>query len=101
MGSRRERCVLLAFLFILGTASAGVSATGSPSLEKPKQDAEAKGYTFITSHDQIVAAARREGKMRALSGLDPDTIKAMVSGFRKSLTSWKWLNMECFRSIPA
>jgi iron(III) transport system substrate-binding protein len=74
---------LFTLLFIFGTASNGVGATGNPALEKSKQDADAKGYLFINSHDQIVAAAKKEGKMRALSGLDPETIKAMVSAFRK------------------
>jgi hypothetical protein len=45
--------------------------------------AEASDYVSFENRDQIVAAAKREGKMRALSGLDPDTIKAMVSAFRK------------------
>src|SRR5262245_11904403 len=56
---------------------------GGVALEAAKQDADAKGYTFLESYDKIVAAAKKEGKMRALSGLDPDTIKAMVAAFRK------------------
>ena len=77
------QCLFLTLLFLFGSASSGVGAAGSPALEKSKQDADAKGYVVINSHDQIVAAAKKEGKMRALSGLDPETIKAMVSAFRK------------------
>jgi hypothetical protein len=87
MRRRRKKCVLLTFLLIFGTASTDVGAAAVPALEKSKQEAEAKGYIFINSHDQIVAAARKEGKMRALSGLDPETIKAMVSAFRKKYPS--------------
>ncbi len=61
----------------------GFGAAPASSIDKAKQEAEASGYVFVESRDKIVAAAKREGKMRALSGLDPDTIKAMVSVFRK------------------
>jgi iron(III) transport system substrate-binding protein len=81
--SNRRKSWVLTFLFIFSTASVGLGAAGTPTLEKSKQDAEAQGHIFINSHDQIVAAAKKEGKMRALSGLDPETIKAMVSAFRK------------------
>jgi hypothetical protein len=73
----------LSIFLILAAASNGLAAAPPPGLEKSKQEAEASGYIFLKSRDQIVAAAKQEGKMRALSGLDPDTIKAMVSVFRK------------------
>ena len=58
---------------------------GSPDsvLLQAKREAEAKGYVFVASHDEIVAAAKKEGKMRALSGFPPEAIKALAAGFKK------------------
>ena len=76
---------LLSFFVVLFLASEanGFGAAPVSSIDKAKQEAAASGYVFLDSHERIVAAAKKEGKMRALSGLDPDTIKAMVSAFRK------------------
>ena len=45
--------------------------------------AEAKGYTVLSSHDEILAKARKEGSLRALARMEPPTIKAMAAGFTK------------------
>ncbi|HWP60576.1 MAG TPA: extracellular solute-binding protein [Candidatus Acidoferrales bacterium] len=58
-------------------------AAASPSLQKAKQDAEAKGYSFIASHDEIVANAKKEGKVRIHSSLDPNTFKPLMESFKK------------------
>jgi iron(III) transport system substrate-binding protein len=55
----------------------------SPSLTQAKQEAEARGYLFRTSHDQIVASARKEGSLRALVGVGSDTITAIREGFSR------------------
>ena len=55
----------------------------SPTLMKAKQEAEAKGFTFETSRDEIVARAKKEGKLRALSSLDPGSFKPMADSFKK------------------
>ena len=57
-------------------------AAPSATLLKAKQEVEAKGYIFETSRDEIVAKAKKEGRMRALSSLEGPTIKAMADGFR-------------------
>src|SRR3989442_64482 len=62
--------------------SASAAAPQAP-LTKAKLDAEAKGYLFISSHDAIVSEAKKEAKLRVLTGLDPDSIKAMTSAFKK------------------
>lgn len=59
------------------------AAAQAPSLLKAKKEAEARGYIFITSHDEIVASAKREGKLWVFNGQDPATMKAMVNAFRK------------------
>ena len=72
-------------LFLLGSVMRGngFGAVPAPTVDQAKQEAEARGYGFLDSHDKIVAAARKEGKLRALSGLDADAIKAMSIGFKK------------------
>ena len=40
-------------------------------LMKAKKAAEAKGYIFEISHDEIVAKAKKEGKLRVLIELVP------------------------------
>jgi hypothetical protein len=69
----------------LGLAVAKSASGAAPQalLAKAKLDAEAKGYLFINSHDAIVSEAKKEAKLRVLTGLDPDSIKAMTSAFKK------------------
>ncbi len=63
--------------------SQALAATPSPALMKAKQDAEAKGFIFETSRDEIVARAKKESKLRALSSLDPGSFKPMAESFKK------------------
>lgn len=55
----------------------------SPALLKAKKDAEVKGYTFLSSHDEIVTKAKQEGKLRVLAEMEPPNIKASVKAFMK------------------
>ena len=59
------------------------AASPSPAVQKAKQDAEAKGYMFLTNRDEIVANAKREGKLRVLAELEPPNIKAATAAFKK------------------
>jgi iron(III) transport system substrate-binding protein len=68
---------------VLLLTSAGYGAAPNPSLAKAKQEAEAKGYIFESSHDEIVAKAKKEGKLRVLSTMESAVIKAMRDGFKK------------------
>jgi spermidine/putrescine-binding protein len=58
------------------------AAAPASALLKAKQEAEAKGYIFETSRDEIVAKAKKEGRMRALSSLEPETMKAVRDAFK-------------------
>jgi ABC-type Fe3+ transport system substrate-binding protein len=73
--------------FILGISwallSSALAASSSPALIQAAKEAEAKGYVFLASHEAIVEAAKKEAKMRALSGFPPEAIKALASAFRK------------------
>ncbi|MBI2985167.1 MAG: ABC transporter substrate-binding protein [Deltaproteobacteria bacterium] len=65
------------------TLSVFAAAAPSPSLMKAKQEAEAKGYVFFTNHEEIVAQAKKEGKLRVLSTQEPASIKAIASAFKQ------------------
>jgi ABC-type Fe3+ transport system substrate-binding protein len=59
------------------------AAQNSAMLLKAKTEAETKGYIFETSHDAIVAKAKKEGKLVVFSSQDADTIRAAADAFRK------------------
>ncbi len=59
-----------------------LAASISPALQKAKQEAEAKGYIFLTNHDEIVNMAKKEGKMNAVHSFDPGTVRAWQEGFK-------------------
>jgi hypothetical protein len=70
----------IAILLLSGSAFA---AAPSPALAKARQEAEAKGYIFESSHDEVVAKAKKEGKLRVLSTMESAVIKAMRDAFKK------------------
>ena len=71
-------------MFILLSAiSAALAASSFPDLTKVKRDAEAKGYIFETSRDEIVAKAKKEGRLRVLSTMEIRVIKALRDAFSK------------------
>ena len=65
------------------TGSSLFAASSGTSLLKAKQEAEAQGYIFPATHDEIVAVAKKEGKLSVLAPLQPKTLKAMIEGFKK------------------
>src|SRR5262249_54255647 len=54
-----------------------------PDLLKGKKDAEANGYIFFTSHDEIVAMAKKEGRLKVSSGLENPNFKPWIAAFRQ------------------
>jgi hypothetical protein len=75
---------LVAFLLLSWIEGlSALAAAPSESLAKAKQEAEAKGYVFHTSHDEIVARAKKEGKLRVFSSQEPPAIKAIASAFKQ------------------
>lgn len=68
---------------VLGWLNAeGVFAGQAASaLSNAKQQAEAKGYAFFTSRDEIAAKAKQEGKLRLLINMEAATLKAAMDGF--------------------
>ena len=80
VASRYVCLVLIAACWLLPSQALAAAAGAPPP--KAKQDAVAKGYIFETSRDEIVAKAKSEGKLRALSSLEPQTIKALSAAFK-------------------
>jgi ABC-type Fe3+ transport system substrate-binding protein len=76
----------LVTLTVFGSCLAGSSvmaASAAPALLKAKQEAEAKGYIFEINRDDIVAKAKKEGKLKVFASLDAATIKGLNAAFRK------------------
>jgi hypothetical protein len=91
MGSLRSIIGFLCALQLLATFGLALGAAPAPALLKAKQEAEAKGYIFEGSRDEIIAKAKKEGRMRALSSLEAPTIKAMADAFR---SEYPFLNVH-------
>jgi ABC-type Fe3+ transport system substrate-binding protein len=71
-----------AALGVLLGASFATAAALDPTLLKAKKEAEAKGYIFETSRDEIVAKAKKEARLRVLSTMEINTIKALRDAFK-------------------
>ena len=78
------RAFTLIFLVGLLVLPAGGLA-GEPGgvLLQAKKETEAKGFIFETSHDEIVAKAKKEGSLKVLSGSDPSIYPSMMESFKK------------------
>jgi iron(III) transport system substrate-binding protein len=77
------RAVLFFVLMSLTILRSIYPASGSPEVEKAKTNAQSLGYTFISSHDEILAGAKREGKLRVLNTLDAETTNHLIKAFRE------------------
>lgn len=76
--------VVLIFLTWLSVAVvASAATTTTPGAQKAKQAADAKGFGFIASRDEILGSAKKEGKLRVQSSLDPNTFKPLADSFKK------------------
>ena len=76
---------LMAYSLLLGLTIFVAAAFGAESqtLQKAKKEAEAQGLIFIASRDEIIARAKKEGKVAVGSTLEPETYKPMVESFKK------------------
>jgi len=48
-----------------------------------KQSAQASGFIFETSHEEIVAKAKKEGKLRVITSLEAETYKQLAATFKQ------------------
>jgi iron(III) transport system substrate-binding protein len=84
--AKLTRRVLLGVLTIVGPcwlSSNLLAAAANPAVTKAKQDAEAKGYVFLASKDEIVANAKKEGNLRVLGSLDKASLNVLAEAFKK------------------
>src|SRR5262245_39715586 len=72
--------VLLLLFSLLAPAHAGAA---SADLLKAKAEAEAKGYIFFTTHDEIVAMAKKEGQLRVAIDLKTPNFKPWMTAFKQ------------------
>jgi iron(III) transport system substrate-binding protein len=75
--------MIISMLFFSGAPAALYGAAAPAALQKAKQESEAKGFIFETSRDEIVAKARKEGKLRVLTSLEIESLKPVAEAFRK------------------
>jgi ABC-type Fe3+ transport system substrate-binding protein len=74
----------LAFLLQgLWIAPGALAQSPSPALLKAKQEAQARSYIFETNRDEILANAKKEGRLRVLSGFESAVRSRMVSSFKR------------------
>jgi iron(III) transport system substrate-binding protein len=59
------------------------TAAAIPSLSEARKDAQAKGYEFFASHDEVVALAQKEGRLRVNSGLETRAFKPLIDAFKQ------------------
>ena len=71
---------LLLLLLMLASTHA---VAASPALLQTKQEAEAKGYFSFASHDEIVAMAKKEGKLVVITGLESPNFKPLINRFKQ------------------
>src|SRR5215510_12492589 len=82
----RTRSVVFLSLLVLLTWSAPFSVPAgaqSPALLKAKKEAEAKGYIFVATHEEVVSKAKQEGKLRVVVSTDANILKHLTAGFKK------------------
>jgi ABC-type Fe3+ transport system substrate-binding protein len=75
--------VLAVSLFAIVSKSSSYAASSGSAVLQAKQEAEAKGYVFETSHDVIVDRAKKEARLRVLSSFDSESLKGLVKAFKQ------------------
>jgi iron(III) transport system substrate-binding protein len=73
----------IAMLGLPIAALSAYAASANPTLAKAKQEAEARGYIFASNQEEVIANAKKEGKLRVMGSLDAQTLKALSEAFRK------------------
>jgi ABC-type Fe3+ transport system substrate-binding protein len=80
MSEARIKSTAVVFFLCLLVSASVHSAT--PAM-KAQQSAQSRGFLFETSHEEIVAKAKKEGKLRVISSLDPETYKQLTASFKQ------------------
>ena len=91
MRTKNLRTVVSWFSVMFFATGAEAMAPNDPIMIRAKQEAEAKGLIFATNHEEILARAKKEGKLRATSSLGDEARKAMLDAFR---TEYPFLEVQ-------
>ena len=83
LACRALTTLVLAALAISMTSSGLFAAAANPALSKAQKDAEAKGFIFVATHEEIVSKAKQEGKVRVVVSTDANILKHLTAGFKK------------------
>jgi ABC-type glycerol-3-phosphate transport system substrate-binding protein len=83
---------LASMLAILFSGQTSYAATKDAA--QGKQDDKPKGYVFFANHDEIVAGAKKEGKLSVLANLEMRTIKTFAAAFKKKYPFIGEVNIE-------
>ena len=80
---KRVLMLSVSFSLLLGwiPVRLGFAGQASRSVLGAKQEAENRGYVFFPNHDEIVAHAKKEGKLRVVVNMDQATINAAIQAF--------------------
>src|SRR4029453_3155967 len=70
-------------LLIFLNVTLAFSASPTAPLLKAKQDADSKDFIFFKTHDEIVAGAKKEGRLRVSSGLETSNLKPWINAFKQ------------------
>jgi ABC-type Fe3+ transport system substrate-binding protein len=81
--SVKKASVLLVSLFVSCFVPLYTLLAADAAPIETKKIPETQGYTVFSSHDEIVARAKKEGKLRALSLLGRQTYKPLISAFKQ------------------
>jgi spermidine/putrescine-binding protein len=90
-GRMRMALKTVALFLIAGWLLSTSALAASPGSDTAKKDADTKGYVSFTSRDEIVAKAKKEGKLRVLAEMEPPNIKASVKAF---MAKYPFINLH-------
>ena len=92
LGSRMRMITPVYLLLgVFSAASTALAASAPAALQKSKQEAEAKGYLFFSSRDEIVKLAKQEARVDGIVSLDPETFGPLTKAFR---TRYPFLDLK-------
>jgi|SRR5262245_17858099 len=77
------RIAIFVFVLVCLSASCVWAAAPAPSQQNAKREAEVKEFVIEPNHEGIVAKAKKEGKVRVLSSLEPRVFSPMIASFKK------------------
>ena len=78
-----KKASVFSFALLVGCLAALHTLFAAAPEAPTKKERESQGYTSFSSHGEIVARARKEGKLRALSLLGKQTYKPLINAFKQ------------------